>query len=86
MKLNEHKKLLIQESILEKILQWYIDREYWKAKKMFDDDPELKKITKDIFDQMKKTSKKIDDYCKKYGCAEPTKHTQLLPKSVKDIK
>ena len=42
MKLNEHKRLLIQESILEKILQWYIDRDYWKAKKMFEEDPELK--------------------------------------------
>lgn len=84
MKLNEHQKLLIQESILEKILQWYIDRQEWKAKQMFQDDPELKKITKDIFKQIEKTSKKIDDYCKKYGCVEPSKHTKMLPKSVKD--
>ncbi len=85
MKLNEHQKLLIQESILEKILQWFIDREEWKARQMFQDDPQLKKMTKDIFKQMEKTSKKIDDYCKKYGCVEPSKHTKMLPKSVKDI-
>jgi isocitrate lyase len=85
MKLNEHQKLLIQESILEKILRWYIDNQKWKAKKMFENDPELKKITREIFAQMEKTSKKIDDYCKKYGCIEPSKHTKMLPKSVKDL-
>ena len=54
MKLNEHQQLLIQESILGKILQWFIDNEEWKAKKMFEDDPQLKKLTKDIFTQMEK--------------------------------
>lgn len=80
MKLTEQQTKLIKEGILDKVIQWYVDKQYWKAKKMFEDDPELKAITQRMFDHLEKSSKMFDDYCKKYGCIEPTKHTIKLEK------
>lgn len=70
---------------MEKIVQWISDREYWKARKMFENDPELQKQMKKVFDSIEKASKKFDDYCKKYGCVEPTKHTVQI-KSFKEMR
>lgn len=85
MKLSKEQKRLIQEGILDKVLQWIVDRQYWKAKKMFEDDPELQKITQRMFDSIEKANKMADDYCKKYGCPEPDRHTIKLEK-FKDIR
>jgi hypothetical protein len=85
MKLTEEQKNRINESIMEKILQWVTDREYWKARKMFENDPKLQKKMKEVFDSMEKASKMLDDYCKKYGCVEPSKHTKQL-KSFKEMR
>jgi len=78
MKLTNEQKKLIREGIFEKIMQWYVDRQYWKIKNIFDNDPELKKIAKSFVEKANMTSKKIEDYCKKYGCDEPTKHTKPI--------
>lgn len=78
MNLTNEQKKLIQEGVFEKIIQWYVDRQYWKIKKIFDDDPKLKKLTQDFIEKANATSKKIEDYCKKYGCDEPTKHTKPI--------
>lgn len=80
MKLTQEQTKLIKEGILDKVIQWYVDRQYWKAKKMFEDDPELQAITKRAFEHLAKADKMFDDYCKKYGCIEPTKHTIKLEK------
>lgn len=85
MKITQKQKALIREGILDRILQWAIDREYWKAKKMFEDDPELQRLTKKVFDSIASAEKKAADYCKKYGCIEPTQHTIKLEK-FKDIR
>ena len=85
MKLTEEQKRRINEGIMEKILQWVTDREYWKARKMFENDPKLQKKMKEIFDGMEKASKMLNDYCKKYGCVEPDKHTIKL-KSFKEMR
>lgn len=78
MKLNEEQKRLIKEGIFEKIIQWYVDRQYWKIKDIFENDPELKKLTQDFIKKADSASKKIEDYCKKYGCPEPSKHTKPI--------
>lgn len=80
MKYTREQVKLIKEGILDKVVQWYVDKQYWKAKKMFEDDPELQAITKKMFDSLEKSNKMFNDYCKKYGCIEPTKHTIKLEK------
>jgi hypothetical protein len=85
MKLTSHQKKLIREGIMDHIVNWIVDKQYWKAKKMFEDDPELQKITQRVFDSITKAEKQAEDYCKKYGCIEPTKHTIKLEK-FKDIR
>lgn len=85
MKLTSEQKQRIHEGIMERIIQWVTDREYWKARKMFENDPELKKKMNAVFAQMEKASKTLDEYCKKYGCVEPTKHTQQI-KTFKEMR
>jgi hypothetical protein len=85
MKPNNEQIKLIKEGIIDKLIGWYTDKQYWKAKKMFEDDPELQEISKRLFASIEKSSKMIEDYCKKYGCVEPTKHTIKLEK-LKDMK
>jgi len=80
MNLTKEQKKLVKEGILDNVLQWIIDKQYWKAKKMFEDDPELQKLTKKVFDSIEQAEKKAADYCKKYGCIEPTQHTIKLEK------
>lgn len=85
MKLTEEQKKRINEGIVDKILQWIVNREYWKAKKMFENDPQLQKKMKDVFNAMEKATKSLDDYCKKYGCVEPSQHTVKL-KTFKEMR
>lgn len=79
MKPTKEQKRLIQESILNRLVQWISDNEYKKAKRMFENDPTLQKQMKDIYDKLERISKKWDDYCKEYGCVEVNKHTKKLP-------
>jgi len=85
MKLTEDQRKRINEGIMEKIVQWVVDREYWKARKMFENDPQLQKKMKEVFAQMEKVRKSVEDHCKKYGCVEPTKHTKQI-KSFKEMR
>jgi hypothetical protein len=84
MSITKEQRQIIKEGILDRVIDWYVNRQYWKAKKMFEDDPELQAITKKMFDHLESASKKFDDYCKKYGCVEPSKHTIKLEK-LKDM-
>lgn len=81
----KEQKRLIKEGIIQNILNWIADRQYWKAKKMFEEDPELQRIYKRAFDAFEKAEKQAEDYCKKYGCIEPDKHTIKLEK-LKDMR
>jgi hypothetical protein len=44
MKLTPKQMKLIREGIIDHVINWITDKQYWKAKKMFEDDPELQKI------------------------------------------
>lgn len=85
MNLTTEQKKRINEGIMDRIIQWITDREYWKARQMFENDPVLQKKMQAVFTQMERVRKSVEDHCKKYGCIEPTKHTKQI-KTFKEMR
>lgn len=80
-----HKACIMLIWLLEKIQGFLSLLTYWRARRMFKNDPELQAINKRIHESIEKAERQAEAYCDKYGCIEPTENTIVLEK-FKDIR